>query len=111
MNDTASNAADLDGAGEIEFFGVRLKVNHPRLASLLDGDGAEEVTVVVGPAGVEPAGSVDDVAAGARGGAAEARLEQAITSAGVTDVHVRRAGAKVRPEHDAPQAAPIEHPA
>lgn len=35
----------LDG-GELEFFGVKLKVNNPRLAALLNSDVTDDVQVV-----------------------------------------------------------------
>jgi hypothetical protein len=110
MNDTSSHAADLDGAGEVEFFGVKLRVNNPRLAALLDGDGTDEVTVVVGSAGAGHEASEADLAADARGEGVD-RLEQAITSEGVADVQVRRADVDAPPERDSPPAATVERPA
>ena len=40
------NPSDGADGGEIEFFGVKLKVNDPRLAALLNSDVTEDVQVI-----------------------------------------------------------------
>jgi hypothetical protein len=37
---------DLQESGEVEFFGVKLKVRNPRLAALLNSDVTDEVQVI-----------------------------------------------------------------
>ena len=47
MDDATTPASGMNRAGEVEFFGVKLKVNNPRLAELLNSDMTDEVHVVV----------------------------------------------------------------
>ncbi len=104
-------ASRMDGAGEVEFFGVKLKVNNSRLAALLNSDVTDEVTVVVQRARGVLAADEADAAADARGGAADALVEQAIADAAPTDVQLRRADAQLPPDEDGPRGAPVEYPA
>jgi hypothetical protein len=110
MADKTPSASRLDGAGEVEFFGVKLKVNNPRLAALLNSDVTDEVTVVVQRArGVFAADEPD--AADASGDAADALVEQTIADAAPADVQLRRADVQFPPGDYAPLGALVEHPA
>ena len=111
MSDKTPPASRLDGAGEVEFFGVKLKVNNPRLAALLNSDVTDEVTVVVRRARGVFAGDEAGAAADARGDAADALVEQAIADAAPPDVQIRRADAQLLPDDDEPRGAPVEYPA
>jgi hypothetical protein len=110
MADKTPPASRLDVTGEVEFFGVKLKVNNPRLAALLNSDMTDEVAVVVQRARGVFAMDEADAAADARGDAADALVEQAIADAAPPDVQIRRADAQFPPDAG-PLGAPVEHPA
>jgi energy-converting hydrogenase A subunit M len=57
MDMSPSQVAD---DGELEFFGVKLKVNNPRLAALLNSDVTEEVQVIGRRAREALSGADDD---------------------------------------------------
>ena len=110
MVDATPPVSRLDGAGEVEFFGVKLKVSNPRLAALLNSDVTDEVTVVVRRArGVLAADDAE--AAGASGDIADVQLESAIADAAPADVQLRRDDAQLPPDDDGPLDALAEHPA
>ena len=110
MVDTTPSAARLDGAGEVEFFGVKLKVNNPSLAALLNSDVTDEVTVVAQRARGAFAVDEPDATGDARGAAADALVEQAIADAAPADVQLRRANAQSPPDDDRPLGVLAEHP-
>jgi len=113
MADKTPPASSLDGAGEVEFFGVKLKVNNPRLAALLNSDVTDEVTVVARRArGVLAADEPDAVVDGpaTSGSAADALVEQAIACAAPANVELRRVDVQLRPDEDGSPGALVEHP-
>ena len=91
MAEKTSSASRLDGAGEVEFFGVKLKVNNPRLAALLNSDVTDEVTGVVQRARGVFAADEPDAATDASGDATDVLGVQAIADAAPADVQLRRA--------------------
>ena len=111
MAEKTSSASRLDGAGEVEFFGVKLKVNNPRLAALLNSDVTDEVTVVVQRARGVFAADEPDEAADTLGDAVEVLVEQAIADAAPADVQLRRVDAQLPPDDVEPRGAPVEYPA
>jgi hypothetical protein len=111
MVETTPTASRLDGAGEVEFFGVKLKVNNPHLAALLNRDVTDEVTVVAHRARGVFAADGADAAADAPGAAADALVEQVIADAAPADVQLWRADTQPAPDDDGPPGAPAEHPA
>ena len=111
MGEKTPPASRLDGAGEVEFFGVKLKVNNSRLAALLNSDVTDEVTVVVQRARGVFAGDEAEASADASGDAADTLVEQAIADAAPADVQLRRADVQFPPDEDGPRSAPIEYPA
>jgi hypothetical protein len=110
MVKTPPTTPRADGAGEVEFFGVKLKVNSPRLAALLNSDVTDEVSVVVSRARGTIALSDADIAADVRSEADDARLDQTIASAVPVDVRLRSAG-ELPADDEGPLAALVEHPA
>jgi len=111
MVDTTPSSSRLEDAGEVEFFGVELKVNNPRLAALLNSDVTDEVTVVIQRARGVFAGDESGAAADTPGDAAEVLVEQAIADAAPADVQLRQAVAQFPPDDDRPLRVPVEHPA
>ena len=110
MADKMPPASRLDGAGEVEFFGVKLKVNNPRLAALLNSDVTDEVTVVVQRARGAFTADEPGAAADASGAAEDALVEQAIADAEPADVQLRREDAQLLPDDDGLLGALVEHP-
>ena len=112
MVDGTPPVSRSDGAGEVEFFGVKLKVSNPGLAALLNSDVTDEITVVVRRArGVLAADDVAAAAPGASGDVADARLEWAIADAAPPDVQLRWDDAQLPADDDGPLGTPVEHPA
>jgi hypothetical protein len=110
MVNTATTAARSNGAGDVEFFGVKLKVNSPRLAALLNSDVTDEVSVVVRRARGTIAPDDADGAASARSGSDDVRMDRAIARTVPVDVRLRSAG--VHPaDDDGPRAALVDHQA
>jgi hypothetical protein len=110
MTDTTPPAFGMDGAGEVEFFGVKLKVKDPRLAALLNSDVNDEVHTVVDRArGVFVADEQDE--------SADTHVEPVIVDAEPADVRLRPADVRLRPagtqlpSDDGPRAAFVDDPA
>jgi hypothetical protein len=99
-----------EGAGEVEFFGVKLKVNSPRLAALLNSDVTDEVSVAVRRARGTITADDADVVTDVRGEADDAHLDQAIAGAVPVDVRIRPAG-ELSADDEGPLGALVEHPA
>jgi len=108
---TTPPALRPDAAGEVEFFGVKLKVSSPRLAALLNSDVTDEVTVVVRRVRGTLATDDADSAGESQCETIDVRLEQAIASTDPADVQLRPAGVQPADGDDGYLVALVEHPA
>jgi hypothetical protein len=113
MADTTVSDPRMEGSGEVEFFGVKLKVNNPRLAALLNSDVTDDVTVVGRRARGVFAADELHATADAPGETADAQLEQKIADAQLSraDVQVLPSDARLPPSDWEPVGALAEHPA